>query len=104
MCSGRPNTPGERKDRLQGGGGECRAAAANAVNPSAAGKSETRCMLRYGTAEVVRWTVCAPLHKQGVRKETKREDMSGFLTALLHLITSASCYCSRSHHNTVWNV
>ncbi len=41
MRTGRPNTLGERKDRPQGEG-RVRAAAANAVNPSAAEEPKTR--------------------------------------------------------------
>ena len=49
MRTGRPNTPGERKDRPQGEG-RVRAAAANTVNPSAAAAEEPKThKLQYST-------------------------------------------------------
>lgn len=48
MRTGRPNTLGERKDRPQGDG-RVRAAAANAVNPSAAEEPKTFYMLQHNT-------------------------------------------------------
>lgn len=76
MCSGRPNTPGERKDRLQGEG-RVRAAAANAVNPSAAEECET---LQCGTVQDSELTVCARKTNRELENRQREKTPAGFLS------------------------